>query len=283
MRRGEGGGEDCAFTFVVKVLVHVHLLTRLRTPPPLSALPPPKAAPPPTVDDKTTPVNSCLCQVREEYYLDFRVKTDVLQPPPSHQSAITGPDEVSEGTHGLEAFTIQDGSSSKGARNRVAIGDTRGLRISRSSSGLATLSRLFIVLCLLGASAQALGTRGTRATGREGMNANASLGSSAIAPSRTLLPTCSSQYTSTYPQDDEEEGLSDMERILYNNELSLGQGEMLSDRQSCWTVKASTAPSTTGVSPKPLGVNKERGYELLGSESTQEHDRRCEGGSEGKR
>jgi hypothetical protein len=262
--------------------VHVHLLTRLRTPPPLSALPPPKAAPPPTVDDETTPVNTCLCKVREEYYLDFRVKTDVLQPPPSHQSATTGPDEVSAGTHGLGAFTIQGESSLKGALKRVAIRDTRGLRISRFSSGLATLSRLFIVLCLLGASAQALGTRGTRATGRDGMNANASLVSSAIAPSRTVLPTYSSQYTSTYPQDDEEEGLSDMERLLYKDELSLGQGKMPSDRQSCWTVKASTAQSTTSVSLKPLGVNKEGRYELLGSESTHEHDRRCEGGSEGK-
>jgi hypothetical protein len=115
------------------------------------------------------------------------------------------------------------------------------------------------------------------------MNANASLVSSAIAPSRTVLPTYSSQYTSTYLQDDEEEGLSDMERILYNNELSLGQGKKPFDRQSCWTVKASTAPSTTSVSPKPLGINKERGYEFLGSKSTHEHDRRCKGGSEGKR
>ena len=74
-----------------------------------------------------------------------------------------------------------------------------------------------------------------------------------------------------------------MERILYNNELSLGQGKKPFDRQSCWTVKASTAPSTTSVSPKPLGINKERGYEFLGSKSTHEHDRRCKGGSEGKR
>jgi hypothetical protein len=221
--------------------------------------------------------------VREEYYLDFRVKTDVPQPPPSHQSATTGPDEVKAGTHGLGAFTIQVESSSKGALNRVAIGDTHGLRIPSFSSGLATLSRLFIVLCLLGTSAQAFGTRGTRATGREGMNANASLGSSAIAPSRTVLPTYSSQYTSTHLQDNEAEGLSDMERLLYNDELSLGQGKMLTYRQSCLTVKASTAQSTTSVSLKPLGVNKEGRYELLGSESTHERDRRCEGGSEGKR
>jgi hypothetical protein len=236
-----------------------------------------------TEDDETTPVNTCLCQVHEEYYLDFRVKTDFPEPPPCHQSADTGPDEVSAGTHGLGAFNIQGESSLKGALKRVAIRDTRGLRIPSFSSGLATLSRLFIVLCLLGASAQALGTRGTRATGREGMDANASLRSSAIAPSRTVLPTCSSQYTSTYLQDNEEEGLSDMERILYNDELSLGQGKMPTDRQSCLTVKASTAPSTTSVSPKPLSINKERGYELLKSESTHERDRRCEGGSEGKR
>ena len=137
---------------------------------------------------------------------------------------------------------------------------------------------------------QALGTRGTRATGHEGMNANTTLGSSAIAPSRTeatdegstygALPTCSSQYTSTYLQDDEEEGLSDMERILHDDELSLGQGKTLFYQQSCCTVKAVMPPSTTGASPKPLGVNEEGKGELLGSESTHEHAGRCEGGSD---
>ena len=39
-------------------------------------------------------------------------------------------------------------------------------------------------------------------------------------------------------------------------------------------------PLTTGASPKPLGVNEEGKGELLGSESTHEHDGHCEGGSD---
>ena len=209
--------------------------------------------------------------MRDEHYLDMRVENNFPQPPPPHQEVATGPDEVSADTHGIEAFTD-------------------GLRIPSFSSGLATLMRLFVVLCILGASAQALGTRGTRATGHEGMNANATLGSSAIAPSRTeatdegstygALPTCSSQYTSTYFTDDGEEELSDTERLLHDDDLSLGQGKTLSDQQSCWTVEAVMPLLTTGASPKPLGVNEEGKGELLGRESTHKHAGRCEGGSD---
>ena len=221
--------------------------------------------------DETAPANTGLSHMRNEHSLDLRVENNFPQPPPPHQEVATGPDEVSADTHGIEAFTD-------------------GLRIPSFSSGLATLSRLFVILCLLGASAQVMGTRCTRATGHEGMNANAVLGTSANVTSRTeatdegstygALPTCSSEYTSTYLTDDEEEELSDMERLLHDDELSLGQGKTLSDRQSCWTVEAVMLPSTTGTSPNPLGVNEEGKGELLGSESTHEHDGHCEGGSD---